>query len=87
MQQNADTSLSCHHNNTNSKSDVSNSEVVPDIGEFELDKQRTGIETRLARDANLDRKVRQKSPWVALRAALFVFSFGHLNHASGLLAA
>src|SRR5690242_11658585 len=38
VQQNADTSLSCHQNNTNSKTGDSNSGRVPDIGEFERDK-------------------------------------------------
>ena len=40
VQQNADNSLSCHQNNTNSKTDGSNLSV-PDIGEFYADQQQT----------------------------------------------
>ena len=40
VQQNADTSLSCHQNNTNSKDAVSNSCAAPDIGLRERDNQR-----------------------------------------------
>jgi hypothetical protein len=38
VQQNADTSLSCHQNNTNSKTDGSNLSA-PDIGDFSADQQ------------------------------------------------
>ena len=70
MQQNADTSLSCHHNNTNSKTGDSNTEFVSDLEEFESDKQSgPAIETRLARDTNLDITDGQRRPWATLKAA------------------
>jgi hypothetical protein len=63
VQQNADTSLSCHHNNTNSKTGNSNSEHAPDVGVFEMDKQSgPTIETRLACQANLDIGHEQRHP-------------------------
>jgi hypothetical protein len=69
VQQNADISLSCHHNNTNSKTGVSNLRLGPDIGEFGDDKQPAlVIETRLACDASLAISIGPSSPWVILRA-------------------
>jgi hypothetical protein len=88
VQQNADTSLSCHHNNTNSKTDESNSGLGPDIGEFESDKQPgPATETRLARDANLDMTDGQRRPWATLKAAFLSTAPCYLGYANGTLAA
>jgi len=88
VQQNADTSLSCHQNNTNSKTGDSNSGRVPDIGEFERDKQSgPAIETRMARDANLDITDGQRHPWATLKAAFLCTTPCYLGYANGRLVA
>jgi hypothetical protein len=53
VQQNADTSLSCHHNNTNSETGFSHSNSATNIGESERGKQHlTTFETKLVRHTN-----------------------------------
>lgn len=62
MQQKADTSLSCHHNNTNLKIGGSGLGAVTDVGEFERDESNLAdSEARPARPGGDERRVRSET--------------------------
>jgi hypothetical protein len=73
VQQNADTSLSCHQNNTNSKSAVANSRVAPDIESHESHIQWGRVlKPWLTGEANHGIGSGQGSPWAILVAVFLV---------------